>query len=157
MLETRDGCPYLSGRLWDKKGAGQITIRALDPFYSRLMAKIHARGWREEDGDFVWGKDTTASFRRYAGPQQVGRFLRALPGWSGHKTNHRIRDWLGSQIAMKYGIFGASLFLRHSSVAVTPQHYNSYVTAAATTNKDQILVRYAQPAPIPAIALAQAV
>lgn len=147
MLQTRDGQPYLcSDNIWDKKGAGTISIRAIDPYYSLLINKITAQAWRSDnDDDYILGANSTITHRLDAVPRAVSAWLRALGGWTGHKTNHRLRDWVGSQIAMKYGIYDASMWLRHSSVTVTQGHYTHYVTAAAMTNKDQIPIHYASP------------
>lgn len=139
-VTTRDGQPFLEAVLDDKKGLGRISVRAIDPYYTTLIQRITAHGWRGAPTDHII--PGTLTYRRDLVFRRVSAWLRSF-GWTGHKTNHRLRDWVGSQIAVKYGIFDASVWLRHSSVTVTQGHYTHYVTAAAVSNKDLIPIRYA--------------
>lgn len=73
----------------------------------------------------------------------VSAWLRGL-GWETMKTNHALRAYAGSQVAMKYGIYEAQIFLRHSTVKVTEQNYSHFVSKFKPANLDQIPARWAK-------------
>ena len=65
----------------------------------------------------------TDSYRNDALFRAVSDFLCRL-GWETKKTNHALRAYASGQIAMKYGIYEAQVFLRHSTRwEVTEQSY----------------------------------
>ena len=74
--------------------------------------------------------------------RSVSAWLRAL-GWETGKTNHELRKYAGSQVAMRYGIYEAQCWLRHSTVKVTEQHYTTYVKRFKPSNVKTIPGRWA--------------
>jgi integrase len=68
--------------------------------------------------------------------------LRKL-GWETRKTNHALRAYSGSQVAIKYGIYDAQAWLRHSTVKVTEDSYSQYVKDFKPANLDDIPARWA--------------
>lgn len=107
---------------------GYFEQPALDPFFSIMRNKAIARGWlllgrasvpASQDDYIITGSD---SYRADGIEREVSAFLRQL-GWETTKTNHALRAYAGGQVALKYGIYKAKEFLRHSSVKVTEQHY----------------------------------
>jgi integrase len=76
----------------------------------------------------------------------VSAFLRGL-GWDTGKTNHELRKYAGSQIAMRYGIYDAQCWLRHSTVKVTEQHYTGYVKRFKPADLTTIAAHWATLAP----------
>ena len=108
-----------------KAGTGWIQVKALNPFYDEMMTQVNLRGWRGADDDYVI--DGNKTLRTDAIFRTVTDFLRTL-GWETLKTNHALRAYAGSLVAMKYGIYDAQQFLRHSTVKVTESHYAYFVT-----------------------------
>lgn len=100
---------------------GYFELPGLDPFFTTLRTKAFARGWLPVPPDefIITGSN---SYRADGIEREVSAFLRAL-GWDTNKTNHALRAYAGGQVALKYGIYKAKEFLRHSSVKVTEQHY----------------------------------
>jgi len=68
----------------------------------------------------IEGSDTYREEDLFRG---IGSWLRKL-GWETRKTNHALRAYSGSQVAMKYGIYDAQAWLRHSTVKVTEDSYS---------------------------------
>lgn len=108
---------------------GKFEVAALDPFYTTLRTKALARGWLKLDAinsqpstinDFII--TGSASYRTDALPRTVSDFLRTH-GWQTKKTNHALRAYAGCQVAIRYSLFDAQRFLRHSSIKVTQDHY----------------------------------
>jgi len=105
---------------------GYFEQPALDPFYTTLRTKALARGWLRS-GDAPAPSDDylitgTPTYRADGIEREVSAFLRAQ-GWETKKTNHALRAYAGSLVCLKYGVYKAKEFLRHSSVKVTEQHY----------------------------------
>ena len=100
---------------------GYFEQPALDPFYTTMRTKAIARGWLKFDVDdfIITGSNT---YRDDGIEREVSSFLRTL-GWETTKTNHALRAYAGGLVCLKYGIYKAKEFLRHSSVKVTEQHY----------------------------------
>jgi len=84
----------------------------------------------------------TQTYRTDLAFRAVSAWMRGL-GWGTRKTNHALRAYAGSQIAMKYGIYDAQVWLRHSSVTVTEGHYHQYVADFKPANQDDIPARWA--------------
>jgi integrase len=71
----------------------------------------------------------------------VGEWMRGL-GWQTKKTNHALRAYAGSQIAMRYGMFEAQSWLRHASVQTTETHYSYFVNAFRPADIDTLPARW---------------
>ena len=136
----RNGYPVLDGRAAVKNGTGLIQVRALDPFYSTLKRIAVKNGWwGEADTLVIQGTETYRTDELF---RAVSAWLRAR-GWETMKTNHALRAYAGSQVAMRYGIYEAQMFLRHSSVKVTEQNYSHFVSKFKPTDLNQIATRWA--------------
>lgn len=121
---VRNGYPVLDGAAKVKNGTALIQVRALDPWFTQMQTRIAANHWRTNDKDLIIpGTDT---YRTDGIFRAVSDFMRNL-GWQTKKTNHALRAYAGSQIAMRYGIYEASAWCRHSTVKVTEQHYTHFV------------------------------
>jgi hypothetical protein len=144
---TEPGYPVLSAdgcRV--KKRTGRLRVRALDPFFTTMQQRITAEDWRGADTDYIIrGHQTTRTDEIY---RLVGAWLRSL-GWHTNKTNHALRAWAGSQIAMRYDIYEASRWCRHESVETTESHYSQYVEDFGRENKEDVPVRWAKLEPTP--------
>ena len=137
--QTRQGYPVLDGAAHVKNGSACVQVRALDPFYNKMQTIATARGWWSKDGLIIQG---TATYQREDIYNAVSAWLRGL-GWETQKTNHALRAYAGSQIAMKYGIWEASAWLRHSSVEVTQSHYMYFLKTFPVADKEIIPSRWA--------------
>ena len=139
----RHGYPVLDGQAIVKNGSGLLRIRALDPYYTTMRTLATARGWWPADlasaGPIITGTDT---YRTDGLFRAVSDWLRAL-GWKTDKTNHALRAYAGSQVAMKYGIYEAQMFLRHSTVKVTEQSYSHFVSAYKPQDLNSLPARWA--------------
>jgi integrase len=130
------GNPCLdSSRVVVKAGGGIIQVRGLEPFWSQLRELVgnaergagsaeHGKGSAEEY--LVAPADQRERERAREVFENVSIWMRGL-GWETQKTNHALRDYAGSQVAMRYGIYAASTWLRHAGVQVTEQHYTDFV------------------------------
>lgn len=136
----RSGYPVIDGSAFVKNKTGLISVRALDPFFNHMRAVVDARGWRGNPDDYIiTGPD---SYREDSISREVGHWLRSL-GWETRMTNHALRAYGGSQIAMKYGIHEAQTWLRHSTVKVTEDHYTHFVNKFKPADPDGLLARWA--------------
>lgn len=124
-LTTIEGQPFMdSSKVNVKSGSGIIQARALDPFYSQLVAGMAANGWNVGPEEYlIAGTDTERNEEVF---NRVSKWMRGL-GWETVKTNHVMRDYAGSQVCMRYGLEKASTWLRHSSLKVTQEHYTDFV------------------------------
>ena len=84
----------------------------------------------------------TETYRTDLAFRAVSTRVRGL-GWGTRKTNSAFQADAGSQIAMKYGIYDAQVWLRHSSVTATEGHYQQYVADFKPANQDDIPARWA--------------
>lgn len=140
----RAGYPVLDGRAQVKNGSGLVQVRALNPYYTTMMDKVAANHWRADENELIiTGTDYYRSDELYC---RVGGWLRSL-GWETLKTNHALRAYAGSQVAMKYGIYEAQMFLRHSTVKVTEQNYSHFVNKFKPADLATIPARWATIAP----------
>jgi integrase len=146
---VRQGYPVLDGEAHVKNKTGLVQVRALDPYYTTLRLKALARGWLpspggEEQGEAGSPLIITGSnaFRTDGIFRAASDFLRRQ-GWQTRKTNHALRAYAGSQIAMKYGIYDAQTWLRHSSVKVTEGHYSHFIRKFKPANLDDLTARWA--------------
>lgn len=101
---------------------GYFELPALDPFYTIMRTKALARGWINSVGNSTFIIDGSPTYRTDGLQREVSLFLRNL-GWTTNKTNHALRAYAGGLVCLKYGVYKAKEFLRHSSVKVTEQHY----------------------------------
>lgn len=139
---VRHDYPAVDGRAIVKNGSGIIQVRALDPYWSTLKRIATANDW--------WPKDTadqliiqgTETYRTDELFRAVSAWMRAL-GWETQKTNHALRAYAGSQIAMRYGIYEAQVWLRHSTVKVTEQNYSHFVQKFKPADLDAIPAKWA--------------
>lgn len=139
-LSSREGYPVLDGQTDVKNGTGFIQVRALDPWFTTLQDRIQARGWNTGAEDFIL--TGTMTDRTDGIFRTVSAWIRNL-GWQTNKTNHELRKYAGSQVAMKYGIYEAQCWLRHSTVKVTESHYSGYVKRFKPADLDTIPARWA--------------
>lgn len=118
-VHHRDGW-LLDGRGFVKNQRGRFVVPPIDPYWKLLNRRIDKMGWRRQPQELVLQGTATdledIIFRR------VGRWLRLL-GWETQKTNHALRAYSGSLVAMKWGVDRAHSWLRHASVKTTEQHY----------------------------------
>ncbi len=150
--QQRQGYPVLDGEANVKNGSGLVQVRALDPWFSHLQTIARARGWWNESGNsddlIIKG---TPTYQREDIYNAVSAWLRDL-GWQTQKTNHALRAYAGSQVAMKYGIWEASAWLRHSSVEVTQSHYMYFLKTFPVADKELISARWAETPKVTSVA-----
>jgi integrase len=140
LWTTRSGYPVIAGEIKVKNGTALVQVRALDPWFSILRTKIAAKGWRGEPDDYIiTGSQTHRTDEIF---RAVSDWMRAH-GWETQKTNHALRAYAGSQIAMKFGIYEAQMWLRHSNVKVTEDHYSHFVKAFKPADPDSLPARWA--------------
>jgi integrase len=117
----------LDGRANVKNGTGLIQVKALDPWFSIMQTTAILNHWWGQPGEadelIIHGNDT---YRKDGLFRAVSEWLRSHK-WDTMKTNHALRAYAGSQVAMKYGIYEAQMWLRHSTVKVTEQNYSHFV------------------------------
>jgi integrase len=137
--QVRNGFHVLESHAAVKSGTGWLQVKALDPFFTQMQIQIDLRGWRGEPDDLViTGSTTYRTDNLFRG---VTAWLRRL-GWETQKSNHALRAYAGGQVAMKYGIYDAQQFLRHSSVQVTEQNYGYFINKFKV-NPEQMPVKWA--------------
>jgi integrase len=139
----RNGYPVLDGHAAVKNGSGLVQVRALDPFYSTMKRIAQSKDWwntsSNTDELIIKGTETYRTDDIY---RRVSEWLRAL-GWETMKTNHALRAYAGSQVAMKYGIYEAQMWLRHSTVKVTEQNYSHFVSKFKPSDLNTLAARWA--------------
>jgi integrase len=120
-IGARQGVPVLTARAAVKNQTGRLEVVPLEPFWCDFLAGATRP---TDPGAYIlggsWSERTDAVFRR------VGAWLRGL-GWATQKTNHALRDYSASLIAMKYGLHFAKIWCRHSSIKTTERSYNHFV------------------------------
>jgi hypothetical protein len=119
-LQRKYGSPMLLARGFFKNRAFEFEAPALDPWFTIMSKRIIAEKWAGQPDDFVIQGSKT--FRGDENFRDVSAWMRGL-GWQTQKTNHALRAWAGCQVAVKYDLWEACRFLRHSSVQVTEGHY----------------------------------
>jgi integrase len=127
---TVDGLPCLELRAVIQRDGteseatknGQIAprIQVVNGAWEKLEPRIKAlpQGGHLISGDEVYRRD--GNFR------EINRWLRAM-GWQTQKAIHEMRAYAGCQVIMRDGIYKASQWMRHSSVAVTQKYYGRYL------------------------------
>jgi integrase len=138
---VKEGAPGLDGECKVKASNGRVQVKALDPFWTIMQTRIAKEGWRGEKDDYVLrGPDSEREDETF---RRVGALMREL-GWETQKTNHSLRAYAGSQVAMRYGIYSASGFLRHSSIKVTEQAYTHFVEMHRIDKPELLASKWAQ-------------
>ena len=144
-LTQRNGYPVLdttaSGlSVTVKNMSGLIQVRALDPYYS-----IFRRKSRPTHGEtrILHGNPTETQDNAF---RAVADWLHEL-GWKTRKAAHALRAYAGSQVAMRYSIYEAQTFLRHSTVKVTESHYSYFCKRFRPANLDDLPARWATAEP----------
>jgi hypothetical protein len=139
FTHSMDGA-LLDGRGWVKDGTGSFVVPPLDPYWRLLLRRIRQRKWRGKDDELILvgtkTETTEDCFRR------ISAWMRSL-GWETQKTNHALRAYSGSLIAMKHGIYRASAWLRHKGVMVTETHYKHFCDSRVFTPA-KIRIRWAK-------------
>ena len=139
MFKRSMAAPLLDGRGWVKNQTGAFQVLPIDPFWRVLNKRIDKEGWRGQDGDLVL--TGTATDREDIHFRNIGQWMRDL-GWETEKTNHALRAYAGSLVAMKYGIYRASCWLRHRSIKTTEGHYSHFINRRVF-NPDRVFIRWA--------------
>lgn len=140
-ITTRDGVPYLDAVTHVKSGTGRLTVRPIDPYHGILIARAHAEGWILPGEPILAGTQTEtheATFRR------ISEWLTAC-GWETTKKSHALRAYAGSQVAMRWDIYQAQHWLRHTSVSVTEQHYAHFVKTFDPVDPANSPIKWAAP------------
>jgi len=138
---SRGEYPVLDNSAHVKSGTGWLRVRALDPFYSAMMAQVELKGWRGEDDEYIIeGADTYRLDTLY---RAATAWLRTM-GWETLKTNHALRAYSGGQVAMRYDIYAAQMFLRHSSVTVTETSYAHFIKQFKPSDVTTLTARWAK-------------
>ena len=142
----RNGYPVLDATANVKNGTGRLRVRALDPWFTSMKRHATANGWwpdltlNPQPSTLII--EGTATYRTDDLYRAVSAWLRSH-GWETKKTNHALRAYTGSQVAMKYGIYDAQMWLRHSTVKVTEQNYAHFVDDFKPADLETIPCRYA--------------
>ncbi|HEY5910856.1 MAG TPA: tyrosine-type recombinase/integrase [Verrucomicrobiae bacterium] len=130
MLTVSNKRPLLDGRRTQVKGqTGRIVVPPIDPFWTLLMRRMKREGWQVPAGQLLIQGTPTQIDDMFRG---IGHWLRGL-GWDTQKTNHALRAYSGSLVAMKWDIYRASAWLRHASVKVTEAHYTHFLNERVFT------------------------
>jgi integrase len=140
MLSRDRNGALLDGRGAVKNCSGRFLVPPIDPYWSVLLRRIEKEGWRGKNTDPVLlGTITETSDCTF---RNIGAWMRGL-GWKTQKTNHALRAWSGSLVAMKFGIYRASAWLRHSSVKVTESHYTHFLNERVF-RPEEVRIRWAK-------------
>ena len=59
------------------------------------------------------------------------------------KTSHALRVYAGCQVAMRYGIYEAQMWLRHSTVKITERNNSHFVSKFKPQELESIAARWA--------------
>jgi integrase len=108
-----------------------IDLPVIEEWWRRLQA-IRAEQLSIANGDpdpfVLTGHQTERTedvFRR------VSAWMRKL-GWKTEKTIHEFRAYVGSKVAMEFGIETASMFLTHADITTTLRFYGRYMKLSGT-------------------------
>ena len=137
-----------------KSGQNKVDIVPLDPFWHWLNVWVERNGWRTGENCLTERAKTVGDHARlhfrvggksdriYWPFYHVGKWLRTL-GWTTQKSNHALRDYVCSQVTMRYGLAAACAFARHSQQATTEAHYNSFVTVDSLARNNLTWLKWA--------------
>lgn len=140
MWGSSMGSALLDGRGRVKNQSGRFVVAPIDPFWKVLNRRIDREAWRGgKEALVLTGSKTDLEDNIF---RNIGAWLRGL-GWETQKTNHALRAYSGSLVAMKFDIFKASAWLRHSSVKVTQQNYTHFLNERVF-NPKLVRIRFAK-------------
>jgi integrase len=122
-----------------KNQSGGFEVPPINPFWRVFNHRIDQESWRGELDDLILkGTPTEINDLTF---RNIGAWQRGL-GWKTQKTNHALRAYSGCLVAMKYGIYRASAWLRHKSVTTTEQNYSHFLNSHVFT-PDKVFIRWA--------------
>ncbi len=102
--------------------------------------RIAREGWRGAAEDYVLaGSETERTDDVF---HRNSQWLREI-GWRTQKTNHALRAYAGSLVAMRENIWRASAWLRHAGVKTTQQAYSHFINSRVFGPQD-VRVRWAR-------------
>lgn len=146
--------PFLSATANVKNASGRIEVQPIDPWFASMMARARAQSFNLEPSAFILEGEATERtdlvFRR------VSEWLRGQ-GWQTQKTNHALRALAGSMVLKSFDLYTASVFLRHSNVQVTKDHYAYFLRPESTSQPPLIRVDWARLDTAPAAFIPQIV
>jgi integrase len=129
-FQQRDGRAYMRSDVLGKNKR-VIDLPVIEEWWRRLQA-IRAEQLSIANGDpdpfVLTGHQTERTedvFRR------VSAWMRKL-GWKTEKTIHEFRAYVGSKVAMEFGIETASMFLTHADITTTLRFYGRYMKLSGT-------------------------
>jgi len=115
----RNGAWRCSAEADVKDQSGSLEVPALNPFWSIFWERATAEGAQQRGPTVLQGSPTergSTTFRR------VSAWLRGL-GWAKQKTNHALRAYAGSEVALNFGMHEAQAWCRHDSASTTEKYY----------------------------------
>ena len=115
----RNGAWRCDGEADVKNQSGAVEVPALNPFWSIFWERATAEGAQQRGPMVLTGSPTergSTTFRR------VSKWLRGL-GWAKQKTNHALRAYAGSEVALNFGMHEAQAWCRHDSASTTEKYY----------------------------------
>jgi integrase len=130
----------LDGRGWVKNKSGGFVVPPIDPYWRVMVRRIEREGWRGKSDELVLQGSLTE--RTELVFRNVSGWLAEL-GWRTQKKSHALRAFSGSLVAMKWGIYRAQQWLRHSSVTVTESNYSHFINSRVF-NPDRVRIRFAR-------------
>lgn len=117
----------LDGRGRVKNRSGLFIVTPIDPFWRVFLRRIAREKWQGKPEELLLcnpqdpTKPAPGNLTRH-----VSDWMRAL-GWQTEKTNHELRKFSGSLVALQHGIYQAQRWLRQSDVGTTQQFYTRYI------------------------------
>lgn len=118
------GPAFIVGQATVKSGSGEIRVPMIPDHWEAFKSILDERAYWSAPEDFILSGTPTE--RRETVFRRVSRFMSDL-GWRTQKAAHEWRALAGSVVARRHGIYHASGWLRHSSVAITEQFYVRYL------------------------------
>jgi integrase len=126
-FQQRNGQAYMRSDVLGKNKR-VIDLPVIDEWWRRLQAVRAEQLGRSENSKEIdpfvlsghMSERTEEVFRR------VSAWMRGL-GWKTEKTIHEFRAYVGSKVAMEFGIEAASMFLTHSDITTTLRFYGRYM------------------------------
>lgn len=129
-VTTRDGAPYLSGQANVKGGYGELSVRPIDPYWRELWARVDEKQWHVKPEETLL--QGTFSELDNRAERRISLWMQGL-GWTTQKKAHALRAYSGGLVALRYGLYAAQAFLRHTSYKTTETHYSYLVKPESRT------------------------
>lgn len=145
MFTTERGRPLLDSRrvAMVKGGTAEIVVPPIDPFWRVFVNRIERENWKDKDTEAVVPVTDHEYDELLRG---IGAWMRGL-GWETAKKSHALRAYVGGLLAMKWDIYRASVWLRHSSVKVTEQAYSYFLKQRKGMYlPEEVLIRFGRKA-----------